>query len=120
MIRPNHIDLDVSYVINWNTSIDQIAKNDGVTYETDEKYITDESVHQANQWLMHHMATTSPFHKLCYNSSVNTTKSTIRQFQKACFSILFTLSPIIIDARCLHPLKALSPMKSSDLEIRMN
>ena len=67
MILPNDNNLvsDVEVIID-ETAIYHIAENAGVAYE-----YTVESVHRVYEWLIHHMDET-PFHKLCYNSSITT------------------------------------------------
>eukprot|EP00554_Chaetoceros_debilis_P008716 CAMPEP_0194100150 /NCGR_PEP_ID=MMETSP0150-20130528/1122_1 /TAXON_ID=122233 /ORGANISM="Chaetoceros debilis, Strain MM31A-1" /LENGTH=270 /DNA_ID=CAMNT_0038786479 /DNA_START=129 /DNA_END=938 /DNA_ORIENTATION=- len=82
MILPNDINLGniaegvVNHVemIIIDTAINQIAENEGVEYETTSgggHFVTDASLRQVNEWLIHHMDE-APFHKLCYNSSITT------------------------------------------------
>eukprot|EP00554_Chaetoceros_debilis_P009836 CAMPEP_0194105466 /NCGR_PEP_ID=MMETSP0150-20130528/5666_1 /TAXON_ID=122233 /ORGANISM="Chaetoceros debilis, Strain MM31A-1" /LENGTH=280 /DNA_ID=CAMNT_0038793347 /DNA_START=311 /DNA_END=1153 /DNA_ORIENTATION=+ len=73
LILPNDIDLsNVGVDIISNTGVCHIAEASGVAYEYDGwDDATDESNRRVNEWLIHHMDT-SPFHKLCYNSSVTT------------------------------------------------
>eukprot|EP00554_Chaetoceros_debilis_P015942 CAMPEP_0194125528 /NCGR_PEP_ID=MMETSP0150-20130528/59510_1 /TAXON_ID=122233 /ORGANISM="Chaetoceros debilis, Strain MM31A-1" /LENGTH=693 /DNA_ID=CAMNT_0038819339 /DNA_START=83 /DNA_END=2167 /DNA_ORIENTATION=- len=74
LILPNDIDLDNVRVIIDETAISQIAENAGVAYERTECCDdggTEESSRRVNEWLIQHMDN-SPFHKLCYNSSITT------------------------------------------------
>jgi len=76
LILPHDIDIDLGKVgemIIEGTGIQHIARTAGVAYEmNDDGYdITDESNHRVNEWLIHHMDE-SPFHKLCYDTSVTT------------------------------------------------
>lgn len=76
MILPNDIDLNnvgkyIIYSLNagilsyyaGSTRYEWIEDEDGIWN------ITDESSRRVNEWLFHHMDG-SPFHKLCYNSSI--------------------------------------------------
>jgi len=73
LILPNDIDLDNVDEIIDETAIYQIAENAGVAYEEDDPGydVTEESERRVNEWLYHHMDN-SPFHKICYNSSITT------------------------------------------------
>ena len=69
LILPHDIDIDlgkVGDVIITSTDIQQIARTAGVEYEMNN---VRESNRRVNEWLIHHMDE-SPFHKLCYDTSV--------------------------------------------------
>lgn len=69
---PNDIDLSsVGNMIILHTAIEKIARVAGVAYEWGNRYYTDESIRQVNEWLYRQMDET-PFHKLCCDSSVTT------------------------------------------------
>jgi hypothetical protein len=74
LILPHDIDLsNVGRGIISHTGIYQIAQTAGVAYENKWFVITEASNRRVNEWLIHHMDE-SPFHKLCYNSSITTVK----------------------------------------------
>lgn len=63
---------DIYLGIIRDTAIEDIAETAGVVYKlADDINYTDESQRQVHNWLKHYMDE-SPFHKLCYNSSVST------------------------------------------------
>jgi len=70
LILPNDIDLsNIGESIILHMAIDQIARVVGVAYEWGNRYYTDESIRQVNEWLYHQMDE-APLHKLCCVSSV--------------------------------------------------
>jgi len=72
LILPNGIDLsNVGFRIIGGTAIEKIARAAGAEYEWKRGALTDESNRRVNEWLIHHMDE-SPFHKLCYTSSITT------------------------------------------------
>eukprot|EP00554_Chaetoceros_debilis_P014022 CAMPEP_0194125854 /NCGR_PEP_ID=MMETSP0150-20130528/59681_1 /TAXON_ID=122233 /ORGANISM="Chaetoceros debilis, Strain MM31A-1" /LENGTH=377 /DNA_ID=CAMNT_0038819681 /DNA_START=142 /DNA_END=1276 /DNA_ORIENTATION=+ len=69
MRLPHDIDLsNVGHVIITSTGIQQIARTAGVEYEMN-NVLTGGSNRRVNEWLIHQMDE-SPFHKLCYDTSV--------------------------------------------------
>ena len=63
---------DIYLSIIRDTAIEKIAENAGVVYKlVDDIHFTDDSQRQVHNWLKHYMDE-SPFHKLCYDSSVTT------------------------------------------------
>ena len=74
LILPIYIEIFDGAVFR-DTGIQRIAEHAGVEYEMmeggDIDEYTDESHRRLKEWLIHHMDA-SPFHKLCYNSSITT------------------------------------------------